>query len=452
MATFTKSWIGYDLPVDAIESHSAVRTLRAQGIEKRGTQEFHLLLAYFDSIEIETLSALLAQAEAETSFAFGETPLVFDGYGLIDSPAGKYAYFSPASGGAKAAGELKARLVALPAYNVAKNCRDLHVTIGGVDPLSVDKPKRGPLKQPFEAKGCLVFVGFDGKTYRVFFWNSASKTFVEEKPVVEELKNVVEQPVEEKKIVVEEKLAAVEEKKPIVEEVKTKIEEKPQVVGVEKVSIAVEEKSPVVEVPKPIVEEKKIAVEEKTIVVEEKKPEAKPVETKPAELAPAAEAKPTPPSAFTKTLILPTRVMPDAACAVYLLRAYGAKIFPGATEAAIVFAHEVPAGKSAEELVKEGALFIERRGECASIAFAKMLSVAERPELKKLLSFAKRDFEKKGTLSSDPIDRTFGLTGVAMMMNRVYSEDPRAVLEFLVSVFEAHVYDESRRPAEPHQA
>ena len=58
----------------------------------------------------------------------------------------------------------------------------------------------------------------------------------------------------------------------------------------------------------------------------------------------------------------------------------------------------------------------------------------------------------KGTLSTDPLDRTFGLTGVAMMMNRVYADDPRAVLEFLVSVFEAHVYDEIRRPAEPRQA
>ena len=374
MATFTKSWIGYDLPVDAIESHSAVRTLRAQGIEKRGTREFHLLLAYFDAIEIETLGALLAQAEAETSFTFGETPLVFDGYGLIDSPAGKYAYFSPASGGAKAAGELKARLVALPAYDAAKNCRDLHVTIGGVDPLSVDKPKRGPLKQPFEAKGRLAFVGFDGKTYRVFFWNSASKTFVEEKPVVEDLKIVVEKPVEEKKIVVEEKPAVVEEKKTIVEEVKTKVEEKPQIVEVEDASFVVQEQSPVVEAPKPI-------VEEKPVVVEEKKPEVKLEEPKPAEPTPVAETKPVQPSALTKTLILPTKVMPDAACAVYLLRAYGSKIFPGAAEAAIVFAHEVPAGKSAEELVKEGALFIERRGECASMAFAKMLSVAERPEL-----------------------------------------------------------------------
>ncbi len=436
MATFTKSWIGYDLPVDAIESHSAVRTLRAQGIEKRGKQEFHLLLAYFDSIEIESLGALLAQAESETTFTFGETPLVFDGYGLIDAPTGKYAYFSPASGGAKAAGELKARLVALPAYDATKNCRDLHVTIGGVDPLSVDKPKRGPLKQPFETKGRLAFVGFDGRTYRVFFWNSASKTFVEEKPVVEDLKIVVEKPFEEKKIVVEEKAPVAEEKKPIVEEVKTAIEEKPLVVEAAKVEV--EEKPQVVEAPKPI--------------VEEKKPEVQPAAPKPVEPPPVVETKPVPPSAVTKTLILPSKVMPDAACAVYLLRAYGAKIFPGAAEAAILFAHEVPAGKSAEELVKEGALFIERRGECASAAFAKMLSVAERPELKKLLSFAKRDFEKKGTLSTDPLDRTFGLTGIAMMMNRVYSDDPRAVLEFLVSVFEAHVYDESRRPAEPRQA
>ncbi len=148
-----------------------------------------------------------------------------------------------------------------------------------------------------------------------------------------------------------------------------------------------------------------------------------------------------------KTLILPTKIMPDAACAVYLLRAHGMKLFPGAAEAELVFANDLPDGKTPDQLSDEGVLVVERRGESASLTIAKRLGIAERPELKKLLAYAKRDSEKKGTLSTDPLDRTFGLTGIAMMMNRVYPEDPRAVLEFLVSVFEAQVFDESRRPA-----
>ena len=444
---FTKSWLGYALSPDLIEAHPAVKTLRSQGIEKRGEREYHLHVASFESVDLDALNELVARTETETGSALAEAVLAFDGYGILESTPGTYAYFSPSPGGARAAGDLKGRAVAAPFYDASKNCRDLHLTIGGVDPLTPEKPKRGPLKQPFEAKGRLAFVGFDGAAWRHFFWNASTHAFVEDgaapaqapkaaseppKPVVEETKPIVEAPavnVEEPKTSVEAPVVVVEAPKPVIEAPRT-------VVPTPAAAMSI----PVPEAPKVVGETPKPVAEPPKPVVEEKKPEPKPVA---APVAPKVVSEPI----AVKTLFMPAKVMPDAACAVYLLRTHGAKLFPGIAEAEIVFGAEVPAGKTPDDLLKEGTYLVERRGECASAVLSVRLGVADRPELRKLLAYAKRDFEKKGTLSTDPLDRAFGLTGVAMMMNRVYAEDPRAVLEFLVSVFEAHAFDESKRPA-----
>ncbi|WKZ28501.1 MAG: hypothetical protein QY323_03070 [Patescibacteria group bacterium] len=445
--TFTKSWLGYALSPDLIEGHPAVKTLRSQGIEKRGEREYHLQVASFESVELEALNELVARTETETGVSLAEAVLAFDGYGILESTPGTYAYFSPSPGGARAAGDLKGRVVAAPFYDASKNCRDLHLTIGGVDPLALEKPKRGPLKQPFEAKGRLAFVGFDGAAWRHFFWNASKHAFVEDgaipaeapkaaneppKPVVEEKKPVVEAPflkAEEPKAVVETPTVRAEAPKPVAQETKPAAP-----------APAAASSIPIPEAPKVAGDSVKPAAEPAKPVVEEKKPEPKSVA---APATPKTVSEPT----VIKTLLMPAKVMPDAACAVYLLRTHGAKLYPGVAEAEIVFGGEVPAGKTPDALLKEGVYLVERRGECASAVLSVRLGVADRPELRKLLAYAKRDFEKKGTLSTDPLDRAFGLTGVAMMMNRVYAEDTRAVLEFLVSVFEAHVFDESRRAA-----
>ncbi|MFA5854510.1 MAG: hypothetical protein WC866_05530 [Patescibacteria group bacterium] len=447
--TFTKSWLGYDLAPELIEAHSAVKTLRSQGIEKRGEREYHLLVASFESVELDAVNELVARTESETGTSLAEATLAFDGYGIVESTPGTYAYFSPSPGGARSAGDLKGRVVGASFYDASKNCRDLHLTIGGVDPLSLEKPKRGPLKQPFEAKGRLAFVGFDGKSWRHFFWNSSTHVFVEEtaavaeapkpvvevpKPVVEEKKPIIETPV----LKVEAPAAVVEMPKPVVETPKPVVEEPKPVAPAPTPSPIVGMAIPIPEAPKVVGETPKPVVEAPKPVIEEKKPEPVAVP-----VAPKAAVEPI----AIKTLLMPAKVMPDAACAVYLLRTHGAKLYPGVAEAEVVFGGEMASGKIPDDLMKDGIYLVERRGECASATLAMRLGVADRPELRKLLAYAKRDFEKKGTLSTDPLDRAFGITGVAMMMNRVYAEDPRAVLEFLVSVFEAHAFDESKRPA-----
>lgn len=361
---FTKAWVGYDLPYETIEKHPAVQAFRSQGIEKRiKAPEYHVTAGFFDTVSLEALTALLSAAEAERGASFAEDTLVFDGYGTIESSLGTYVYFSPKDGGAQAAAELKKRLQASPLYDAAKNCRDLHLSIGGPDPFSEDKPKMQPLVPPFELKGRLVFVGYDGRNFRRFIWSATTKTFVEER------KNTVSAPV-----------------------------------------------------------------------------------VRPA-LAPLP----------IKTIAIFPKIQPDTACAVFLLREYGEQAFPGISRADVVFMTAVPPSKTAEDFEKEGTLLIDlgksrfdhhtdahgRRDQCASTLIAEALGLSQRPELRKLLQYVKRDdLEGKGTLSTDPLDRAFGLSGIISNMNRVHAENPQAVLDFVISVFATHVFEEYKRQVE----
>lgn len=94
----------------------------------------------------------------------------------------------------------------------------------------------------------------------------------------------------------------------------------------------------------------------------------------------------------------------------------------------------------------------DKKTECASTLVAKYLGIINNPELKKVLMFAKRDdLEGKGTISIDPLDRAFGLPGIIMSMNRVHVNHPNAILDLVISIYEAHVYEEYKRTVEMPQ-
>lgn len=164
-----------------------------------------------------------------------------------------------------------------------------------------------------------------------------------------------------------------------------------------------------------------------------------------------------------QTIAIFPKIQPDTVAAVFLLRKYGEARFPGISQAEVAFWNATPPGKTAEEFEREGVLLIDLAGsrfdhhrsdfgpktECASSLVAKHLGIEQQPELRKLLAYAKRDdLEGKGTLSDDPLDRAFGLSGIIMNMNRVHGDDPKSILDFVLSVYEAHVYDEWKRAVE----
>lgn len=161
------------------------------------------------------------------------------------------------------------------------------------------------------------------------------------------------------------------------------------------------------------------------------------------------------------TIILYPKLQPDTLLALFLLKRFGEEKFPGVKEAQVEFWTNLPEDKKAEDLGKEGYILIdvgegifdhhrERKGEkvvqCVSEIVASYLGVQDDPALKKILAYAKRDdLEGKGTLSEDPLDRAFGLSGIIMNLNKCYQEDLKAAARIVLQIFEAYYREEEKR-------
>ncbi len=147
------------------------------------------------------------------------------------------------------------------------------------------------------------------------------------------------------------------------------------------------------------------------------------------------------------TIVLPTRPQPDTLVAIFLLRTFGKAQFEGIETAALKI-DPTPQAQSFEEARNSGLLLIDIGGgpldhhgsdTCASELVAKLLAIETDPSIKKLLAYAKRDdSEGKGTLSTDPLDRAFGLSGLISSLNKQYPKDAQKISEIVMPLLEAH--------------
>jgi len=151
----------------------------------------------------------------------------------------------------------------------------------------------------------------------------------------------------------------------------------------------------------------------------------------------------------------------DTVLAVFLLKKFARSCSPASPRRRWSSGPRPSPARRPAQYEQEGTLLIDHAGsrfdhhrddhgrktECASSLVAKALGVTDKPELKKLLAWAKRDdLEGKGTISSDPLDRAFGLSGIIMTLNRTHADNPQNILDFVYAIFEAHFHDEWRRP------
>lgn len=152
---------------------------------------------------------------------------------------------------------------------------------------------------------------------------------------------------------------------------------------------------------------------------------------------------------------------PDTILAIFMLRKFGETAFPGIKEAKLEFWNQLPPDKTAEQLEQEGVLLIDlghgrfdhhrelengKPMRCTSEIVADFLKVQDDPALKKLLAYAKRDdLEGKGTISDDPLDRAFGLSGLLTNLVRAYGHDLNGVVNLVLTLFEAHYLEEEKR-------
>lgn len=160
------------------------------------------------------------------------------------------------------------------------------------------------------------------------------------------------------------------------------------------------------------------------------------------------------------TIVLPTRPQPDTLVAIFILKKLGQEKFPGIRDCRIDFWQVVPDGEIEQSLLAKGILLIDLGGgqfdhhakqpkTTASQLIAEHLGVVDDPALTKLLMYAQRDdFFGKGTISQDPLDRTFGLSALIAALNKSLVKNPARVVDIVIPLLTAHYNEEVKRTKE----
>ncbi len=146
-------------------------------------------------------------------------------------------------------------------------------------------------------------------------------------------------------------------------------------------------------------------------------------------------------------IIIPTRPQPDTIVAIFLLKTFGEAKFSGIGEATVSVQAMLSSNESFDTLTAQGIIPLDIGGgpldhhgkeKCASELVADFLDISNDPSLSKLLAYAKRDDkEGKGTISSDPLDRAFGLSGLIASLNKIHTDEPQKVVDAVLPLLDA---------------
>lgn len=161
---------------------------------------------------------------------------------------------------------------------------------------------------------------------------------------------------------------------------------------------------------------------------------------------------------FFQKIILPTRPQPDTILGIFLLKNFGKEKYPGIEKAEIEIWQELPENKTPGSLGREGVLVLDLGGgkfdhhqtkKTLSQLVAEDLEILNDSALQKLLTYGERDDKYGlGTISSDPIDKALGLSGLIASLNRVFPENPEKVIDIVSPLIEAHYLEEKKRTGE----
>ncbi len=148
------------------------------------------------------------------------------------------------------------------------------------------------------------------------------------------------------------------------------------------------------------------------------------------------------------TIVLPTRPQPDTIGAIFLLQKFGGKKLSGIVGAAIEIRSQLNEGETVEGLLAQNIVAIDlgggpldHHGSDYSVTelAAKYLGIQNDKSLQQLLAYTNRDDkEGKGTISRDPLDRAFGLSGLISALNKANPRDPQHVVYSILPLLEAH--------------
>ncbi len=147
-------------------------------------------------------------------------------------------------------------------------------------------------------------------------------------------------------------------------------------------------------------------------------------------------------------ILIPTRPQPDTVVAIFLLKTFGKDKFPGIEQATVEVRSTLADDETFDSLAKQNIVAIDLGGgaldhhgktECTTELVAKYLVVEKDPALARLIAYARRDDKDgKGTLSTDAIDRAFGLSGLIASLNKLHTNDPDRIVSTILPLLEAH--------------
>lgn len=156
-----------------------------------------------------------------------------------------------------------------------------------------------------------------------------------------------------------------------------------------------------------------------------------------------------------RTILLPARPQPDTIVAMFFLKTFGQEQYPGIETAEISVLPTPPEGATESSLLSEGILPIDivggkfdhhKQGGTASKLIAQALGIEQSPALAKLLTYAERDDKYgKGTVSQDPLDKAFGLSGLIAALNKAIPNNPREIVDYVLPLLAAHYIEEKKR-------
>lgn len=156
-------------------------------------------------------------------------------------------------------------------------------------------------------------------------------------------------------------------------------------------------------------------------------------------------------------IIIPSRPHPDVIVGIFLLIKFGAEKYPGIKDAVIETWQELPTGETSLSLEQQGVLLLDvggskfdhhNSGKNLAQLIAEDLGIEKNPALSKILSYAERDDKHGlGTVSNDPLDKAFGLSGLVAALNKTTTDQDK-VVQIVLPLLEAHFNEEKRRTQE----
>ena len=160
------------------------------------------------------------------------------------------------------------------------------------------------------------------------------------------------------------------------------------------------------------------------------------------------------------TIVFPTRPQPDTLIAVLILKELGSELFENVQDIQYEVIPQLPEGQTEKSMAKAGKILIDvGKGIfdhhskpfpiTASNLITLFLGQEKNKALSKFLQLAERDdFFGKGTISDDPLDRTFGLPGVLSALNKDNVDNPKNVFQIMLPILQSIYKEEIRRAFE----